>query len=231
MPHKLLDINGRVMCVTDAKHFFRQMLQRHSPGDLLPPGDHQYVLSLLRRHPKAAGKIGCGVQAFRVVPELHGNKRFEIIREDDSVVSFSYLRCISGSHAPVLTTLLWAMRCEITPQTRLFYDESFAGPAKPVCALSGGALSRKGTHADHAAPLTFHVLVFDFLKSLNLSPEFVRIVEEGHLKVVGARYLEDRELAERWQRYHQRHAVLRLVSKVANLKERKVKADFTALKP
>ena len=122
------------------------------------------------------------------------------------------------------------MRCEVFEQTWKFHNDAFRGNSTIPCGITGLPLTRKKTHVDHAFPISFHVLVSDFLKEIGLRIKDVAVTSEGRLNSCSAKYLTDRELASKWQIFHQQHAQLRITSKLANLSQKKVKVDFSEIR-
>jgi hypothetical protein len=70
---------------------------RYTDGMPLADGDHEVIMAALRRHPKAARKIGNGVAAIVVGEYVNGTRCFFVIRVDGSVEDFSLRACFSPS--------------------------------------------------------------------------------------------------------------------------------------
>lgn len=80
---------------SQAKEFFREMLNRYIPGERVSAEDEIHLGSLFKRHPKYAGKVGLGVEHFEVMPGDYGTQCFCVVRMDGSKEDFSYIRCIT----------------------------------------------------------------------------------------------------------------------------------------
>ncbi len=79
----------------DGTAFFREMLNRYSPGDRVDASDSVDLAALLKRHDEYADKVGEGVDHYKVdnAPD-HNTKCFWIVRADGSEVDFSYGHCL-----------------------------------------------------------------------------------------------------------------------------------------
>jgi hypothetical protein len=78
-----------------ATEFFRKILYRYAVGERVVGEDEVTMLSLLQQcHPRAATKIGCGVQQITVGTAAYGARCFLITRTDGSVDDFSYRKCL-----------------------------------------------------------------------------------------------------------------------------------------
>lgn len=69
---------------------------KYQPGETLRMHDQEVVEKVLAHHPRAAEKIGPGVQSIRVDwNKCYPDKKcFHVVRVDGSVVEFSYLKCL-----------------------------------------------------------------------------------------------------------------------------------------
>lgn len=80
---------------SQAKEFFRAMLNRYIPGERISPDDSQHLGSLFKRHPEYATKLGSGVDYFEVMPADYGTQCFCAVRTDGSKEGFSYIKCVT----------------------------------------------------------------------------------------------------------------------------------------
>jgi hypothetical protein len=216
---------------SEAIAFFRQMLSKYELGQSVDTDDKLLLTALVGRHRYATDLLAHPITTFRVVKEeMFGNRRFEIVRDDGSVNSFAYLKCINQPADQHFMDVMWAMRCEVIEQTRQFHNDAFRGHPAVVCGITGEPIKRKGSHVDHAPPRTFQVLVADFVKLIGVKLKGIEITSEGRLGITSAKYFADRELAARWQNYHRQHAVLRITSEKANLQQKKIKVDFSEIR-
>ena len=80
---------------SQAKDFFKAMLNRYIPGERISAEDSLHLGSLFERHPEYATKIGPGIRHFEVMPADYGTKCFCAIRTDGSKEGFSYIKCVT----------------------------------------------------------------------------------------------------------------------------------------
>jgi hypothetical protein len=66
------------------------MLSRYRPGDRVNEDDSRDLASLLKRHSRAAEKIGPGIHHFEVMSADYDTKCFWAVRLDETMESFSY---------------------------------------------------------------------------------------------------------------------------------------------
>ena len=59
--------------------FFKNMLARYKPGDVVVETDAVHLSELITRHPEASEKIGSGVHHFEVMSAEFGTKCFGIV--------------------------------------------------------------------------------------------------------------------------------------------------------
>jgi|ERR1700730_15615042 hypothetical protein len=79
----------------DASAFFKAMLNRYRPGDLVNNTDAADLAALLKCHTEYTAKVGSGIDHFRVMANLFGTQSFEIVRTDGTRDDFSYKHCIT----------------------------------------------------------------------------------------------------------------------------------------
>lgn len=80
---------------SQAKEFFREMLNRYIPGERISPEDSAHLGSLFKLHPEYAMKVGSGVNYFEVIPADYGTQCFCAVRTDGSKEGFSYIKCVT----------------------------------------------------------------------------------------------------------------------------------------
>ena len=79
-----------------AIEFIQGILYRYDLRVPITGDDHDCVMDLLRKHPKAAEKIGVGVKHFTIEPAEGGTRCFYITRVDGSRDDFSFLKSLKG---------------------------------------------------------------------------------------------------------------------------------------
>lgn len=80
----------------EATAYFKDMLNRYSPGERVTDEDGLDLAALLERHTEYVEKVGCGIHCFEVMMTEHGTQCFRIVRNDGTGTDFSYPHCIRG---------------------------------------------------------------------------------------------------------------------------------------
>lgn len=80
---------------TQAHAFFKEMLNRYIPGEVVSPEDSTHLAELFKRHPNFPTKIGSGINYFEVMPEKFGSQCFCVVLQDGTKEGFSYLKCVT----------------------------------------------------------------------------------------------------------------------------------------
>jgi Protein of unknown function (DUF3223) len=80
---------------SQAKTFFKAMLNRYIPGEKISSEDSMHLRSLFERHPDYKVMIGVGISHFEVMPADYGTQCFCVIRTDGSKEGFSYIKCVT----------------------------------------------------------------------------------------------------------------------------------------
>jgi DNA-directed RNA polymerase-4 subunit 1 len=76
--------------------FIQKVLYRHPPLEPIQDAGHEFLLELLKKHPRKAEKIGVGVKHFTVENAKGGTRCFYITRVDGSRSDFSFMKCLRG---------------------------------------------------------------------------------------------------------------------------------------
>ena len=196
--------------------YVRTILGRYRDGVTLDLFDSAFVLDLLRRHPEAAQKMGCGISAIYVDRSpMYKTRGFYLLREDGSRTDISYLECIrETAHDKKVRC---ALRGAIEPQVLAVKQAAFAAaPAGwVICPDTGEYLVFTSAHVDHRAPLTFERLVELFLGREGLGFDDIEVIPSSDLTFQDE--LVDAALCARWAAFHCEHAQLEIVSAIANL--------------
>ncbi|GGX08655.1 DCL family protein [Undibacterium macrobrachii] len=78
-----------------AHAFFKEILNRYVPGEIVTPEDTVHLFGLFKRHPNYLEKNGAGVSHFEVMAADYGSQCFCAVLKDGSKEGFSYKRCIT----------------------------------------------------------------------------------------------------------------------------------------
>lgn len=195
----------------------RRILHSTPPGKALEPGDFQFMLELLLRHPRAEEKIGVGVRAIRIEPDgIWGGVMFVAERLDGSVTDFSYRKCLRAPtrYGEVSAACRQAVAEDVIAFKREYFARHADEAGQVTCPLTGKLLGWLEAHVDHAPPWPFRRIVESFFGSLPLSLDEVRIVEGGLGE--SPRRLADTEVSALFRDFHSRVAVLRVIAATEN---------------
>lgn len=200
--------------------YVRRIFDKYRVGAYLDAGDFSFVMELLRGHSRYALKVGCGISAVRIDlnTEWKAYKMFTLIRVDGSEADVSYRECIY----PTSKRQHFAAACRrsVVPDVLAFkqrqYDEHRDSLNRVPCELTGEWVHWDEAHVDHAPPWTFQTLVEMFLESYFLPLAEIEIGgdEDGAFQS----YFADEAVAESFRAFHNERAVMRVLSKTANLK-------------
>ncbi|MEU9594375.1 DUF3223 domain-containing protein [Streptomyces sp. NPDC048193] len=193
------------------------ILGRYGLGKVVDQEDDDLLLrDLLDMHPDAAGKVGPGVEHFRVIATPRGHhKGPEAVLVDGSKVAFSYQKCLDAPTHPQRVKA--AMRTEIQAQVNTYYEARKVSHTL-VSDESGQELAPADVHVSYFQGPRFHDIAMDFVRAaggfdaIDLTAETER----------GLALFTDRALADRWHAHHQEHAVLGLLSAKENLRRPRV---------
>jgi len=199
----------------DALSYFRDILQKTRPGDLLMGKDRRDVESLIRNHPRAKEKIGIGIKFIKVINSLYGAKCFQFIREDNTTDTVSYTKCINCGVSNFLK-FNEACRLSITPfmvQIKKNYftkDGLIKEPA--ICQLTGEVMFFSDAQVDHRQPMTFSQIIDRFIELKSIDVDKIEYETQGTFGHV----FKDKCLEKEFIDYHNKKAVLNVIKKSAN---------------
>lgn len=190
-----------------AERFFKAMLARHKPGQVLTSEDQRDLFSLFERHPDAAEKFARPVKDIKVILSEHRTKCFALVL-DKGEVDISYLACFRKAKSHY-ENFCQATRRAIRPQIDQFRGMALAFPC--FCPVSGVELNDRNSHVDHAYPFTFSAWISKLYKSI---PDVEKI---GFLWGEGPEF-EDELFSDWIAAEHFRTASLRMLHKSVNLR-------------
>ncbi len=203
---------------TAAKAFFSAMLARYEDGVTITQSDSGHLAAILANHPEASDKMGCGIARFYKDKVNKWSSCFWLERLDGTKTDFSYRHCIDGK-APTLeheflNACRQAVRDDLMAAKADMLDKIGIADRMVQCAVTGEIVPFANAHLDHAAPLTFEVIVKTFLAAHNITPtrEDLSSPQDGQWIT----RFTNRKLEEMFREYHNRMAVLRIVSQQAN---------------
>ncbi len=202
MKYKLLDKEFKNQ--KEFVEFIRGILNKYDAHQELDHIDSRYIKMLVYLHPNAKEKVGNGIDRIfvRRNPTFPDQKQFIIIRIDKSLIDFSYLKCIRGVDHTPLQKFKGAARQAISDQIIFYKDQ------KVDLHMEMGKV-----HADHVIP--FDKLVTDFIKEEQIDVDKIKIIGKTRYE------FKDKELKDKWKKYHDIHALLQMISAHDNLTKKR----------
>ena len=164
------------------------------------------------------GKSGFYVQFPDQAPTAVGVRKAikQVFGSGTSVTSCLFDFKIAARHA--VAQQIIAERRRLIGHMREHMDGTF------VSELSGTEFPMTELVIDHVPPHTFDRLLLAFVKQRGTNPMDVPITHTNGWTLFG-----DEAFAEAWRTYHQRHAVLRSISKAENYLERPATDEWLEL--
>ena len=200
----------------DALAHFREILNRHAPGQQLAGLDLNDVVALLFNHPRAMEKVGAGIKSIEVGSAEHDAKCFHVVRLDGSRDNFSYKKCVCGDPAP-FTRFSTACRRAVDDDLHRVKVDHFAehqnGEEKVRCPETGEWISFDEAHVDHPPPMTFSVIVQFFITTNDIDLGTVDYVREG---LYGNEFRDD-ALRRKFREWHTKNGRFRVIKNSRNL--------------
>lgn len=189
------------------KHLRASISEFINAAPLNEPLNVEPWLYLLQRHPKYETKTK-ELKHWFVDKTKYGNKGLFILKHNGDIEGFSYLQCIT----PITTKqeFVSAMRSEIYEQIKVVKDcvaELFE------CEICTTRCEKTLCHIDH-------VIAFKTLSEIWCDSQHININEgvplfKNEQNIV---LFQDRSLAQDWQNFHKKKAILRPLCKTCNLK-------------
>lgn len=178
------------------------------PKDLSPDDVDWFVHLIREMHPYAKEKLAKPVVGIKKYNRYgHQGDNLMLIYEDGSALPFSWNKCCKGKASSDSVSIKAALRAAVQDQTSAVMDAAFWDRDTIVCPMSGDLIDRSQAHVDHAPP-RFADLVNAWLIDRDITLEQVPLADDPQ----GGAVLAGGDVRESWQRFHSRHAVLRVVS-------------------
>jgi len=194
------------------KEKIRSILYKYEDYYALSTEDSDFMMAVLKLHPDADKKIGCGIRDICVrTNKTYLNKEFCAIRIDETEVDFSFNECIKRTSQ--LTKFYSACRKIVAEDIIAFRNVHWTSEA--ICPILGISLCGEYAHVDHIPPKTFKFIVDSFCEKYKINPLKAGLI--GDIDNVTGDIFEDKTIAPLFRDYHNSIAELRLVSKLANL--------------
>ena len=219
-------LNGKKYTKTKALAVLKEILNKYYIGDTLNECDFRTVVDVLEYHPERDDKVGCGIKSIQIVKEeVYGHRRFDLVRTDGSRQDFSYIKSLQSDNLH-FKDVMNAMRFCVLDQVRGFKNDAYGNKKYVRCAITGLNMQKKDAHTDHKPPLTFDMLVFNFLRERQLRIEDIQVEDTAFVSCLD---LADKTIKAEWQQYHEENAQLQVVLDHANLGQSKTKVPWKEL--
>lgn len=219
-------VNGEIFETRkDFQDRIKKILNAYEIWDTLDEIDFRFVLGVLEMHPKFSDKIGCGAKSIIIETDKKFNKtrHFTVIRLDGTSIDFSYIKCLDQKDDTALPLFRKAGRAAIAPQMLAFRIKEFQSYSDKdgliMCPIKGIKVSSKEAHVDHEPPNTFDSIVMAFIKENNIDPSEIKY-EDSNDNEFEKRFV-DKALENRFRKYHEEKAKLRITSASGNLSQKK----------
>jgi len=194
----------------------KKILYSHAINSALNDNEFDFMYDYFKDiHHEWVHKSGCGIKAIhRVMDKVGGKYRaFEIERTDGSKTDVSYI--VANIKKPnIYTDFKKAMRFIIMPQILEFKKSEFDKHGVIVCPITQENTTFDNCHIDHFKP-TFDEIVGDFINENGISD--LRAVLAPNRDNQTICEVSDKELSDKFYKYHESRANLRVLSVKANL--------------
>ena len=183
----------------------REILYKYAFGRVLDSSDTEALKEVINNHPRAKEKIGSGISHLTVEDAGRNTRCFYIHHTDGTCIDFSFIKCFKKSPKDFPASARRAVEGQI-------YEFRDTLPTTFLCPINGMALTPATAHIDHVPPMTFKQIIALFIKEHQIDIKNVSYDRSG----IGVRF-NDSVLAFLFAEFHRKHAVLRAISKEANL--------------
>lgn len=172
--------------------------------------DDLFLRELIAIHPEAVDKIGVGVDYFEVRPNEWKSRTFWLVRFDGSATDFSFLKAITPSTP--MQKFAHACREAVVNQILEFKRCAFELASTIACPITGEVVTWDTAHIDHDTP-TFDEIMRQFAATRSDIEADVEPTHDGELTT----YFREEATRALFAEFHRKRAVLRVVSRRANL--------------
>ena len=190
----------------------KNILHNYKVGESINDNDKQVVSDLLKYHPNADEKIGCGILGFKIRQHSVYKKQrgFELIRTDNSPTDFSYIKCIT--HPSLLNIIKECCRDAIKDDILKFKNNAFDKKQTIICPITNEVLTQSNCHIHHCDP-QFIEIFNGWYKDKTIT---VADINES-LDNVDTTFFTNEDLKNSFRTFHNKICKLRAVSVKANL--------------
>lgn len=224
---KIFEIDNRLFeSKKDLEEYIKEILHKYNLKSELIEEDFSFIHELLKKHPEYENKKGLGISAIKVdLDREWGRTRcFYLVRIDNTGTDFSYKKCLTPSiNSDKKKNFSASARSAVRDQVIKFLNQEFFNKqdssARIKCELSGKLILKDESDVDHIPPNTFYNIVQDFI--INAEIEINNVEFVGFADNEFRREFKNEELRLAFSKYHKQVAKLRVISKKANLTQKK----------
>ena len=218
-------INNKEFSIkTKITEYCRDILNKYPDGTNLNLEDSQFLFELFKFHDEWGIKSEGGVLHISTQTTEHGTRCFILKKNNGGSVDISFphsIKLIPTKRSKNLTPqelldFKAAARTAIKIQIDNFRDNNLFN--NTICPITNEHLHKGNSDIDHIPPNTFDQLLFNFCLDQKINPLKIDVLS---INGVIAEF-SDNNLSQDWQKYHQTHAKLRIISKRANLRLSKI---------
>jgi hypothetical protein len=203
----------------DADRYFSTMLRSYQIGQRISLEDTADLIALLDRHPEAIEKIGKGVAYFDIMRSDQGTPCFRINRVDNTGTDFSLYWAIRARppsrKQEVMAALRRVIADDINQARARMAASSRLADGRVLCAATQTAIDLVDAHVDHVPPITFELIVVEFLALHGATFDAVPITIGTDNQT--APDITDATFASAFRTYHLGRAELALIHRTVNL--------------
>jgi hypothetical protein len=209
---------------------YKALLHRYQDGDrIADPGDYADLVALIERYDTILDQVGEAMKGCGRISHFERRRNtgtgwsgsgFWVVRQDGSATDFSYIRAVKGQPGDRSEHFYLACREAIALDLVLAKRRAFAeyGDAHGLvaCELTGVMVSINDAHLDHAWPKFSHIVA-----GFRAARGWSRDIPDGIVSTPADGQVEhtfvDKAVANAFRDYHHNQAMLRILSKKANL--------------
>ena len=198
----------------EAENFARNYINKLGCGftSILDVEPFKFFIDLINNHPNSKDKIGCGIKYIQIQKNRLNKNALEtiIVRNDNSTIDFSWLKCSTSSSNSIFDNLKAAMRQFVSVDTQNFKKNSIMKCEFCDCV-------EFDFHVDHHEP-SFKKLVDDFLI---INPNHPTNFDDEPKTNIAIFKKDDKDYADIWREYHTKNAKLQILCSDCNLRKSK----------
>ena len=199
----------------DAIIHFKEILNYNSLNVPLMESSYKDVEALIYNHPRYQDKIKNGIKQIIICSDKYKGRCFHIVRNDNTIENFSYLKCINGDASP-FTLFSIACRKIVENDVIKFKQEYFLknqdNNGNVKCELTNEFITIRESHVDHF-PLSFALILDRFIKYYNINIKEIKYIKDG----LYGHILADQNLREQFLEWHKKYAQYRIIKDKINL--------------